>query len=118
MLEELDNVLLVQDLSGLRKSFLLQPDLLPAELFLPLLSLSSAMGVCGGPGDALVFCWADGVGGLSIFDGCELEDVQVALLRLVLVDPALLLSVGGLVADILRSGRLGIGQGPGEDEED
>jgi hypothetical protein len=36
----------------------------------------------------------------------------------VLVDPALLLSVGGLVADILRSGRLGIGQGPGEDEED
>jgi hypothetical protein len=117
MLEELDNVLLVQDLSGLRKSFLLQPGLLPAELFLPLLSLSSDMGVCG-PGDALVFCWAECVGGLGIFDGCELEDVQVALLRLVLVDPALLLSVGGLVADILRSGRLGIGQGPGEDEED
>jgi hypothetical protein len=43
MLEELDNVLLVQDLSGLRKSFLLQPGLLPAELFLPLLSLFSLM---------------------------------------------------------------------------
>jgi hypothetical protein len=43
MLEELDNVLLVQDLSGLRKSFLLQPGLLPAELFLLLLSLFSLM---------------------------------------------------------------------------
>jgi hypothetical protein len=43
MLEELDNVLLVQDLSGLQKSFLLQPGLLPVELFLPLLSLFSLM---------------------------------------------------------------------------
>jgi hypothetical protein len=76
------------------------------------------MGVCGGPGDTLVFCWADGVGGLGIFNGCELEDIQVALLRLVLVNPALPLSIGGLVADILRLGWLGIGQGPGEDEED
>jgi hypothetical protein len=81
--------------------------------------------VSGGPEAALAFCWADGVGGLGVLGGCELavelgrvEDVQAALLRLVLVDPKLLLSVGGLGPGMLRSLRLGIGQGPVEDEED
>jgi hypothetical protein len=69
------------------------------------------------------FLWEDGVCGLDIFDRHELavelnrvEDVQVVLLRLVLIDVERPLLASGAVD--VRSSRSEIDQGPVEDEKD